>query len=284
MAHHQCASGQEKLGVLPSIYLVEEPNIEESDKGENMVYLCIAVGIFLFVASRKINVVARPAPRYRLFFTKKRWLTRVCAVLIMIGGIGIEASQIETPPEQAVQQSQAKVQQPAPPIQPKTQTPAPVNAQPKPEPARVSQSKYTSMKSLGLLDVAEPVFLNMLNEANLKIGLKHSPLDDGTPRIMYETDTCYVEAIGKPEVKQVSIMFVPTKDISQNSSVLLMLGATMKAYCRGSSEQNSRFVRSCTDFMGGTATTKSVSVGQCNTDLFKGSKEFPLYVMTFSAR
>lgn len=230
-----------------------------------MVYVFIIVGILLFIVSLKSK-----SPN----FVRKRWLTRVVAVFVILIGFYIEGEKVQTPSSQATVQNQPKAEDAVSPVP---------HSQIEPESIKVNESNV-SEKSLGDLDVAEPIVLNVLNEGNLKVRVKQDTLADGTPRKIYEGDTCYVETIGKPRVKEVSVMFVPSKDINQNANTLIMLSGAMKAYCHGTSAQNSAFVKVFTGFIGGTTKNKTTSVGQCRVKLFKGSKEFPLYVVTFNAQ
>ncbi|MEJ5227227.1 hypothetical protein [Thermodesulfovibrio sp.] len=154
------------------------------------------------------------------------------------------------------------------------------------KPSTAQVSKYTHMKTLRQLDEAEDEFLNIFKKADIKIETDDSPLADGTPRKIYKTELSIIEIIGKPEVKEVSIFFAPSKDFTKNNDVIISLGATMKVFCSEKSdyEENITYLfNSLTNFIKNKTSEKTINVGKCNVEFARPSKELPFYFVMFKA-
>lgn len=147
-----------------------------------------------------------------------------------------------------------------------------------------SKSKYESMKPLENFDKAENKLLSFLNEAKIFVEITESPLADGTYRKMYQAKTSMVEVIGKPEVKQVSYMMVPSKSDTENLESILVLGGVLSTFCtNGNKSENGKFVKKFMEIFDKDDFNKmETKVGKCNAEISKGSKNLPVVFVILS--
>lgn len=148
----------------------------------------------------------------------------------------------------------------------------------------LKKNKYNSYKKLAEFNSAETLILDVLGVGEIKIKIVSGQFDDGTPNRTYQADTSQIQLVGKPDVKEGSVMFVPSKRLDQNSAVILMIGAASRSLCKTEGDQFVILMREITSFLTITERVKQTSAGGCNIELSKISKDIPLCVVAFTAK
>jgi len=143
-------------------------------------------------------------------------------------------------------------------------------------------SKYENYKTIATYKITEQEISKILNQLNVNYTIEDAPLADNTPRKILKSRLCSVEFIGIPEIKEASIMFAPSSNFQQNLDTIAVILSSFKALCNPTgNENNSKIFMNNLNNSLKNNSDKNFTIEKCKIKIKSGTKEFPLWLITF---
>ena len=247
--------------------------------------LLLLIGIFIFVYA---------------YLKAKPWGLRIAGILLFLIGLGMLGNKEGTKTTQTINNQSSQVEKTAP-TQQSTQSPQTTiskstsqQQETKKEEGKQEEKKEDpkkeNPKTFGKLEDFENKLQKMLGELNLYYTIKDAPLADGRPRKSYDAKFSSIDIIGSPEVEEVSVMFVPATSKEENIKTLAFILLPFNILCNqeGNKAKSEKFIDTLTQMMKNSLnrksskfTDKELTFPPCNVKILSGTRDFPLWVVTF---
>jgi hypothetical protein len=148
-------------------------------------------------------------------------------------------------------------------------------------------------KTFGKLEDFEKKLQKMLASLNVYYTIQDAPLLDGRPRKLYDAKFSSIEIIGNPEVEKVSVMFIPNPSDEEVKRITSFILAPFSILCNpnDNEEDSKKFWRTLGDTIENAPRLKGFEVEEkklettfCKIKIIPGTKDFPLWVITFEKK
>jgi len=148
-------------------------------------------------------------------------------------------------------------------------------------------------KTFGKLEDFEKKLQKMLADLNVYYTIQDVPLLDGRPRKLYDAKFSSIEIIGNPEVEKVSVMFIPNPSDEEVKRITSFILAPFSILCNpnDNEEDSKKFWRTLGDTIENAPRLKGFEVEEkklettfCKIKIIPGTKDFPLWVITFEKK
>jgi len=247
--------------------------------------LLLLIGIFIFVYA---------------YLKAKPWGLRIAGILLFLIGLGMLGNKEGTKTNQTINNQSSQVEKTAPTQQstqlPQTTISKSTSQQQETKKEEVKQEekkedpKKENPKTFGKLENFENKLQKKLGELNLYYTIKDAPLADGRPRKSYDAKFSSIEIIGSPEVEEVSVMFVPATSKEENIKTLAFILLPFNILCNqeGNKAKSEKFINTLTQMMKNSLYRKGFKLGEkelslspCQIKITSGTRDFPLWIVTF---
>jgi hypothetical protein len=235
-----------------------------------MGWLLLLIGIFIFAGTfLKIKPKTEKEAEAYQWEQKHKWKFRIAGILLFLIGLGMLGSHKETKTTQPTQSQQTATSQAS---------------------FQQQETKKETPKTFGELEDFENKLQKKLGELDIYYTIKNAPLADGRPRKIYDAKFSSIEIIGSPKLEQVSVMFIPTTSEEENMKSIAFILLPFNILCNqeGNKAKSEKFIDTLTQIMENSLNRKSskfadkeLTFPPCNVKILSGTRNFPLWVVTF---
>jgi len=220
-----------------------------------MGWILIILGILLLIVTIKTKPKTEKEAEAQEMILKHKNKFRIAGIILLFIGILLFAGQ-EKSPEKKEQQTTSK-----------------------------TESQYKNYQTLTMFDNFEPELLSLLKKMDIYYQIENSPLQDNTPRKLYKAKSVTIEVIGNPEIKEASVIFFPSPNPKENIESISVNLAAFKILCNQEENQEKfkNFTKNLNDSIK-NHTDKNFDISPCKITIKSGSKDFPMWVVSFVAK